>query len=106
MDEIILKLILACIPILGAIITYFIIPFLKSKISTEKLNQYKEYSKLAVQAAEMIYNEIGQGKTKKAYVVDFLNKKFANDKKFITEEDLDIIIEACVQELKKNNLTN
>ena len=83
------------IPILGAILTYLIVPFLKSKTTKEQRENIYFWVQVAVQAAEMIYKEKGQGKLKKEYVVDFLISKGIN----ITIQELDVLIEAAVKEL-------
>lgn len=101
MDEKIFQIILSLIPVLGAIVTYFVIPFLKEKINTEKLSQYKEWATLAVKAAEMLWPESGMGSDKKQFVVDYLNKMFNEKKVVITEEQLNVLIESAVQELNK-----
>lgn len=83
------------IPILGAILTYLIVPFLKSKTTKEQRDNIYFWVKIAVGAAEQIYAEKGQGKLKKEYVVDFLVSKGIN----ITIQELDVLIEAAVKEL-------
>ena len=83
------------IPILGAIITYLIVPFLKQKTTKEQRENVYFWVEVAVNAAEQIYKEKGQGKLKKEYVVDFLVSKGVN----ITIEELDVLIEAAVKEL-------
>ena len=83
------------IPILGTIITYILIPFLKQKITKEQREEIYFWVKIAVGAAEQIYKEKGQGKLKKEYVVDFLVSKGIN----ITIQELDVLIEAAVKEL-------
>ncbi len=83
------------IPILGTIITYILVPFLKQKITKEQREEIYFWVKIAVGAAEQIYKEKGQGKLKKEYVVDFLVSKGIN----ITIQELDILIEAAVKEL-------
>ena len=83
------------IPILGAIITYLIVPFIKQKTTKEQRENIYFWIKVAVAAAEQIYKEKGQGKLKKEYVVDFLVSKGIN----ITIEELDVLIEAAVKEL-------
>lgn len=94
------KLILALIPVLGAIITGFIIPLIKEKIGYEKLIKYEEWATQAVQAAEMLFNEKGMGEIKKKYVFDFLNAMFNKNKTIITEEQLNILIESAVKQMK------
>lgn len=99
MDNRLFELILALIPVLGTILTLYIIPLLKERIGNEKLEKCKEWADLAVKAAEMLYVGQGLGEEKKAYVVDFLTKQFNENKIVITEEQLNILIEAAVKEL-------
>lgn len=102
MDEKLFNVIIALIPVVCAIITYYFVPYIKTVIGTEKLNQYREWTESAVKCAEMIFNEKGMGKDKKQFVVEFLTEKFNKKKTVITEEQLNILIEAAVQELNKN----
>ena len=83
------------IPILGAILTYLIVPFIKQKTTKEQRENTYFWVQVAVNAAEQIYNQKGQGKLKKDYVVDFLVSKGIN----ITIQELDVLIEAAVKEL-------
>lgn len=100
MDERLFQIILMLIPILGAIITGFIIPFIKEKIGAEKLAKYEYWASLAVKAAEMIWTESGSGKDKKKYVVDFLNEMFNKNKVMITEQQIEILVESAVKQMK------
>jgi len=83
------------IPILGAILIYLIVPFLKSKTTKEQRENIYFWVQVAVGAAEQIYAGKGQGKLKKEYVVDFLVSKGIN----ITIQELDVLVEAAVKEL-------
>ena len=83
------------IPLLGAIITYLIVPLIKQKTTKEQRENIYFWVRVAVQAAEMIFNEKGKGKDKKQYVIDFLTSKGIN----ITMQELDVLIEAAVKEL-------
>ena len=65
----------AVIALIAAIITTFLIPWIKSKIDAAKLAQIVEWVGIAVRAAEQIYNESGMGVKKKQYVLDFLADK-------------------------------
>ncbi len=93
--DIIVKVI---IPILGAILTYLIVPFIKQKTTKEQRDNIYFWVRIAVGAAEQIYKEKGQGKLKKEYVVSFLQSKEID----ITIQELDVLIEAAVLEL--NNI--
>lgn len=85
----------AVIALIAAIITTFLIPWIKSKIDAAKLAQIAEWVGIAVRAAEQIYNESGMGEKKKQYVLDFLS-----DKGFTLDPNsINAMIEAAVKEL-------
>lgn len=100
MNKYVFEIILGIIGILGTILTGIIVPYIKEKIGNEKLAKYEEWTNFAVKAAELIFNEQGMGVTKKEYVVNFLNEMFNKDKVVITPEQINILIEACVQAMK------
>lgn len=100
MDERVFQIILALIPIIGTILTMYVIPYIKEKIGSEKLAKYEEWAKQAVRCAEMLFAEKGMGESKKEYVVNFLNNMFNKNKVVITEEQLNILIESAVKEMK------
>ncbi len=83
------------IPLLGAILTYLIVPLILQKTTRQQRENIYFWVTVAVQAAEMIYKEKGQGKLKKEYVVTFLQSKGIN----ITIQELNVLIEAAVKEL-------
>lgn len=101
MDERIFDLIVAIIPVLGVILTSFIIPYFKEQIGNEKLNKYQEWANMAVKAAEMLFTESGMGAEKKEYVVKFLTEQFNKNKVVITEEQMEILIESAVKSMKE-----
>lgn len=90
---VIVKLIVA---ILAAVYTYLLVPYLKTKVKHEKLDELKAYAKVAVQAAEMLYKETGMGQKKKEYVLNYL----ADKGYIIDDEEINAIIESAVLELK------
>lgn len=101
MDQKIFDLILAIIPVLGVILTSFIIPYFKEQIGNERLNKYQEWATMGVKAAEMIFSESGMGAEKKEYVVKFLTEQFNKNKVVITEEQMNILIESAVKSMKE-----
>lgn len=100
MDEKIFDLILLLIPIVGTILTTYIIPLIKEWIGNEKLAKYEEWTSMAVRAAELLFNESGMGEKKKEYVVEFLTDMFNKKKVVITEQQIEILIEAAVKQMK------
>ena len=88
----------AAITLIVALITTFLIPWLKNKLDADKFEKVRAWTKVAVQAAEMIYNGAGRGEEKKAYVIQYLN-----DKGFkLDTATIDALIESAVLELKQN----
>lgn len=102
MNETMFKIVLMVISILGTVITGIIVPYIKEKLGNEKLANYEEWAMLAVQCAEMVFDERGMGETKKEYVVNFLNEMFNKNKVVITEEQLNILVESAVKQMKLN----
>lgn len=88
----------AVITLLVAVITTFLIPYLKEKVDAEKFEKIKAWAKVAVEAAEMIYNGAGRGAEKKAYVLEYLNSKGYK----LDSDTIDKLIESAVLELKKS----
>ena len=85
----------AVITLIAAIVTTFLIPWIKSKIDAAKLAQIVEWVGIAVRAAEQIYNESGMSEKKKQYVLDFLaSKGFTLD-----PDSINAMIEAAVKNL-------
>ena len=85
----------AVIALIAAIITTFLIPWIKSKIDAAKLAQIVEWVGIAVRAAEQIYNESGMGEKKKQYVLDFL----ADEGFTLDPNSINAMIEAAVKNL-------
>ena len=91
------------IPIIGAILTTILVPLFRAKTTSEQRENIYFWVQVAVSGAEMIYAEKGQGILKKEYVLGFLEHQKIN----LTMEELDVLIEAAVNELNliKSDLT-
>lgn len=90
--DVIIKVI---IPILGAILTYVVVPLIRTKVSREDLEYIYSWVTVAVRSAEQMHNAGLITIPKKEYVVEYLQNKGFN----ISGEDLDNLIEAAVKEL-------
>ena len=95
LDRYIIELVLT---IILALITAFVIPWLKEKIGDAKSEQILKWVETAVKAAEQLYKGSGRGVVKKSFVVDFLNEKGID----IDQDSLDKLIESAVLDLNKN----
>lgn len=85
------------ISLIGVLVGSLLIPYLKSKTTTEQQANILFWVTIAVNAAEQTYKEKGQGKLKKEYVLEFLTGKGIK----ITGEEADILIEAIVREVNQ-----
>ena len=93
-------LIQAIITLTSLIITGFVIPLLKKKLSNERLDELKKWTGIAVKAAEQLYgSEAGQ--QKKEYVVAFLLSKGI----VFDIDEVNALIEAEVYKLTNTDFT-
>ena len=85
----------ALFALLAAVVAYILIPYIKSKTTVEQQQTINGWVRIAVAAAEQIYDGEGRGAEKKQHVIQFLA-----DKGFKLDEDsIDAMIEAAVLEL-------
>ena len=96
MNEFMFEIAKILILLLGATLTYKVVPLIQGKVTAEQLNQIAFWVQIAVTAAEQIWQQSGKGPDKKAYVQEFLAQKGIQ----IDNEALDALIEAAVYELK------
>lgn len=84
----------AVVALAVALITAFVIPWLKNKIGAQNMDEFMRWVQIAVAAAEQLY-ESTDGDGKKAYVVNFLASKGFK----VNPEEFDNAIEAAVLKL-------
>lgn len=82
--------------LLAAIITAVVIPYIKTKTTTDQQRQINTWVQIAVSAAEQIYAGPGRGEDKKKYVVEWLRQHGVT----VDADKLDAMIEAAVYDLK------
>lgn len=68
------NIITAVITLLTALLTAFVIPWIKERAGAEKLAKWQQYVEIAVRAAEQLYAAT-DGAEKKAYVLQYLASK-------------------------------
>lgn len=90
----------AVIALLAAGVSVFLIPWIKSKTTDAQRKELLEWVKIAVAAAEQLYNGQGRGEEKKQYVLDFLTSMGFT----VDEEAINAAIEAAVNQLNGGNL--
>ena len=65
----------AVIALATALVTAFVIPWIKSKTTAAQREEIDAWVQIAVTAAEQIYKGSGRGEEKKEYVLNFLKGK-------------------------------
>lgn len=86
--------------LIAALITAFLVPYIKSKTTAEQQKEINAWVKIAVSAAEQIYTGSGRGEEKKEYVISWLREHGIT----VDEAKLDALIEAAVYELNTNGI--
>lgn len=90
------QIVIALIGVLTTVLTTVVIPYFKSRTTAEQRDNIYFWAKIAVQAAEKLYKESGQGKIKKEYVKEFL----ASHGIILDEAQLDVVIESAVLQMQ------
>lgn len=84
----------AVIALIAAIVTAFVVPWIKSRTTAQQREELIAWVKIAVAAAEQIYKD-KKGEEKKQYVLNFLeNNGFSVD-----DDSVNAAIEAAVKQL-------
>lgn len=97
MNNVTYQILTLIISLIGVILTYFVVPWLRSKTNTQQLDTIKLWINIAVAAAEQM-KAVGLLQIdKKEYVLKFVRDKGIT----ITDQELDALIEAAVFELNK-----
>lgn len=65
----------ALFALMGAVVVYILIPYIKSKSTVEQQQSINGWIKIAVSAAEQLYAGSGRGEEKKTYVLNFLRTR-------------------------------
>ena len=90
----------AAIALIGAAVSVFLIPWIKSKTTAEQRKELIAWAKIGVAAAEQIYVGQGRGDEKKQYVLELLKSKGFD----LNEESVNNAIEAAVKQLNTEGL--
>lgn len=86
----------AFVALLAALISAFVIPWLKRKTTQHDREEMLEWVEIAVTAAQQLYHNL-DGAKRKEYVRHYLNSKGYD----VTDKDVDNAIEAAVLRLHR-----
>lgn len=102
MEDVTFLILKVIVSISVALITSFVIPYLKEKLEDEKYKKLLDIISAAVLAAEQTINESGSGEAKKAMVVKFVSDYLDQKGIKITQDQLDQLIEAAVYSMNNS----
>ncbi|MCM1168193.1 MAG: phage holin family protein [Lachnospiraceae bacterium] len=88
----------AVIALISAVVTAFLIPWIRSKTTSQQRESLVAWAKIGVAAAEQIYQGEKRGAEKKQYVLDFLAQNGIS----FNEESVNAAIEAAVKQLNSD----
>lgn len=91
----------AAVALLAALITAFVIPWIRSKTTAQDRAELLEWVEIAVAAAQQLYHDL-DGAARKQYVLDFLAEKGY----YLEDKEVDNAIEAAVLRLHRELETN
>lgn len=86
----------AVIALIAALITAFVIPWVKRNTTAKDREEFLKWVEIAVAAAEQLFHTT-QGKEKKTYVVQFLQEQGVT----FSEAEIDAAIEGAVLKLHR-----
>lgn len=105
MTDIIFEIIKLLVMAMAFISTTYLIPFLRDKVGAEKLANIEKWTKFAVlKAQQVMWAE--SGKEKKQYVMEFLRQIVDTYGLYLTSEQIDILIESAVKQMKIEEKSN
>lgn len=105
MNDIIFEIIKIAVMAVMLLITRYLIPMLKEKIGAEKLATAERWTKYAVlKAQQVLWSESGQDR--KAYVTQFLKEILIEKNIALSEEQIDVLIEAAVKQMRLSGNSN
>lgn len=99
MNEIIFEIIKVLVMVAVLVITRYLVPWIKGKIGVDKLEEAEKWARYAVfSAQQVLWAEKGQDR--KAYVTEFLKEILIAKNIALSDEQLDVLIEAAVKQMK------
>ena len=101
MNDITFNILKIIFSICVALVTAYLIPYIKSMCEDKKYKALVDMVAVAVRAAEQTFRQSGMGAQKKEEVVDFISEYMTTHGLSISSYQLDQLIECAVYQMKK-----
>lgn len=95
---------LAIISIAGALVSAYLIPWIKNNISAKDMETIVFWVRFAVRCADQLFTP-EEWEKKKQYVLSYIIDKVAEIGIKLSEEDINTLIEACVNQIHHGGIT-
>ena len=104
MDDILYEVLRAALICSVMIFVRYIVPYIKSRLTSSDLSWIYEWAVKAVEAAEQTITASGMGATKKTQVKEFLITLSKDKNLKLTDAQIENLIESAVYAMKKGNI--
>lgn len=101
MNDQLFNIVILLMPVIGAAITGFVIPYLKAKISATQMDEIIKWTAKAVSAAEVLFDAPKSGGEKREYVINFIDGMFNSKKEVITRDQIRVLLEAAWKQMNQ-----
>lgn len=99
MNDTVFKILELVIMVCSFLISAFLIPWLKNKLGADKVALIEQWvNKAVLSAQQTMWDQTGEDRKKS--VVDFVHKMCTKHNIEITDEQIDILIQAAVKQMK------
>ncbi len=99
MNEIVFEILRLLVLLAVFVVTCYLLPLIKSKIGQDKLEEITKWVNAAVLMAQQVYYA-KTGAERKAIVINLMKDMLIAKNISITDEQLDLLIEAAVKSMK------
>lgn len=103
MDELTLMILKVIVSVCAALITAYVLPYLKTLKDNKRYAMIFDMVSLAVRAAEQTITEPKSGGLKKSKVLKFMTSWLGEKGIILSDDDLSELIEAAVYQMKRDS---
>lgn len=104
MSDVTFEILKVTVMLVVVLVTRYLVPWIKARIETEKLEEVKTWVKAAVLMAQQVHNA-KPGAERKAIVIDLVRGILIRKNIDISAEQLNMLIEAAVKTMKMQELS-
>lgn len=101
MSEMMMEALKVIVMLAVILVTRYLVPWIKELIGAAKMEEIRKWAKDAVEAAQQVH-DAKSGAERKKIVIDIMRGILLRKNIDMSEEELDVLIEAAVKAMKMN----